>query len=123
MCKAHDCSDTYNGITIGKMLLDYRSIYMYPKGVFGWRIIEAKCKKPYFYDTEKKELSLFVSTAAYEYTFILKFENKELYKEIKNLLFSNRNNFIIVAGQWSSSGFIIKFCTTISSKKQLAIIK
>lgn len=42
MCKSYDCADTYNGITIGRMLLDNRSAYMYPKGVFGWKIIEGK---------------------------------------------------------------------------------
>ncbi|MBE1446146.1 hypothetical protein [Paenibacillus sp. OAS669] len=123
MCKAHDCSDSYNGVTIGKMLLDNRSVYMYPKGVFGWRIIEAKCKKPHFYDSAKKELSLIASTAGEEYTFILKFEDEELFKEIKNVIFSNREYFTVVAGRWSSSGTFNVFCTTLSSKKQLAIIK
>ncbi|MGZ0042356.1 hypothetical protein [Paenibacillus polymyxa] len=123
MCKAHDCSDTYNGVKIGKMLLDNRSVYMYPKGVFGWRIIEAKCKRPHFYDSVKKEISLIASTDEEEYTFILKFESEKLFKEIKNVIFSNRECFTVVAGRWSSSGTFNVFCTTLSSKKQLAIIK
>ncbi|QGG57900.1 hypothetical protein [Paenibacillus sp. B01] len=122
MCKAHDCSDTYNGVTIGHMLLDNRSVYMYPKGVFGWRIIEAKCKKPRFYDSDRKEISLVASTVGEEYTFILIFENELLFKEIKNVIFSNKEYLIVAAGQWSSSGIFNVFCTPVTSRKQLAII-
>lgn len=123
MCKAYDYSDKYNGITIGKMLIDNRSIFMYPKGVFGWRIIETKCKRPRFYDSNKMEISLVASTVGEEYTFILNFDNEGLFKEIKNTIFPNKEYLIVVAGQWSSSGTFNIFCASINSKKQLAIIK
>ncbi len=123
MCKSHDCSDTYNKTTIGQMLLDSRSFYMYPKGVFGWRIIEGKCRRPNFYDAIKMEISLIISADYREYTFILKFDDEILFKEIKNSIFPNRNHLIAVAGDWKSSGCLNVFCTSFSSKKQLAIIK
>lgn len=123
MCKAEDCSGTYNGITIGQMLLDNRSFYMYPKGVFGWRIIEGKCRKPYFYDSTKKEIYLTVSTDSEEYTFTLKFDDEDLFKEIKNDIFPNREYLIIVAGKWGNSGIFNVFCSAFSSTKQLKIIK
>ena len=123
MCKSHDCSDTYNKITIGQMLLDNRSFYMYPKGVFGWRIIEGKCKRPYFYDATKKEILLIATADSKEYTFILNFDDETLFKEIKNMIFLNKDYLVVVAGDWKSSGCFNVFCTAFSSKKQLAIIK
>ncbi len=96
---------------------------MYPKGVFGWRIIEGKCKRPYFYDSTKKEIMLTASTDGEEYTFILKFGEEALFKEIKNDIFPNKEYLIVVAGKWSNSGIFNVFCSTVSSKKQLAIIK
>ncbi|WP_156177877.1 hypothetical protein [Bacillus sp. SA1-12] len=123
MCKNCDYSDTYNGLTIGKMLLDNRSIHMYPKGVFGWRIIEAKPKRPHFYNSTKMEISLFASTIGEEYTFILNFDDEVLFKKIKNDIFPNRESLIVVAGQWISSGTFNVFYIKFSSNKQLAIIK
>ncbi|GAA0377311.1 hypothetical protein GCM10008933_05760 [Paenibacillus motobuensis] len=41
MCKSYPCSHSYNNLVIGQMLLDDRSEYMYPKGVFGNRVIES----------------------------------------------------------------------------------
>lgn len=122
MCKSHDSSDTYNKITIGQMLLDNRSIYMYPKGVFGWRIIEGKCKRPNFYNSTKNEISLIISGDGKEYTFILEFDDESLFKEIKNVIFPNRDYLIAIAGNWRSSGIFNVFCTTFSSKKQYKIV-
>ena len=123
MCKSYACSDTYNKITIGQMLLDNRSFYMYPKGVFGQRLIEGKSKRPRFYDSSKKEISLIISDEGKEYTFILEFDDENLFKEIKNVVFPNRDYLVVVAGKWRSSGSFNVFCTTVSSKKQIAIIK
>ena len=33
MCKAHSCRDMFNGQTIGQILVDSRSIYMFPRGI------------------------------------------------------------------------------------------
>lgn len=96
---------------------------MYPKGVFGWRLIEGKCKRPYFYDSIKKEILLIISADGEEYTFVLKFDDENLFKELKNDIYPNREYLIVVAGNWRSSGSFNVFCTTFLSKKQLAIIK
>ena len=57
MCKAHYCEDTFNLQQIGQILLDSRSVYMYPKGVFGYRIIEAKCRA-HLYDHDDENIYL-----------------------------------------------------------------
>ena len=123
MCKSYDCADTYNGITIGRMLLDNRSAYMYPKGVFGWKIIEGKCKRPHFYDAAKKKIFLTAATDEEKYTFILEFDDETLFKEIKNIVFPNRDYPIVVAGNWMSSGSFNMFCMSFFSDKQLKIVK
>lgn len=41
------CKDTFNNQVIGKILVDDRSIFMYPKGIYGSRFIEAKCRENY----------------------------------------------------------------------------
>lgn len=123
MCKSHDCTDDYNGREIGQMLIDDRSIYMFPKGVFGWRIIEGKRKKPHFYDNGKREITLVAPIKDIKYEFVLKFDDDVLFKEIKNNIYSNRNKVIIVAARWSSSGTYNVFCAPIKSKKQVAILK
>lgn len=123
MCKSYDCADTYNDKEIGQMLVDDRSIYRYPKGVFGWRIIEGKRKKPKFYDNSKLEIALVAPVNTEKYEFILKFEDEKLFKIIKNLIYNNRDKVIVVAAQWAPSGKYNVFSTSFVSKKQLAIIK
>lgn len=91
MCKAHYCKDTFNGQTIGQILLDSRSVYMYPKGVFGYRIIEAKCRA-YLYDNENIYLETPIDNVKYHLK--LHFEDRELFKRMKRLqLFCNRSCF------------------------------
>lgn len=120
MCKSHDCSDLYNGKIIGQMLLDERSAYMYPKGVFGWRLIELKYR---YYSSDRNEIALVGPSNGKEYTFIVKFGDERLFKEINKIVYENRNHLIIVAGEWKSSGKYNTFCTEFKSKKQLAIEK
>lgn len=105
------------------MLIDDRSIGKYPKGIFGLRIIEAKCKKPKFYDASKSEINLITPIKGNEYTLILRFEDKSLFKEMKDKVFPDREHIIVVAGEWESIGTYNVFQTVFSSKKQLKIIK
>lgn len=120
MCKSYDCSDLYNGKIIGQMLLDERSAYMYPKGVFGWKLIELKYR---YYSSDKKEIAFVCLPNGTKYTFIVKFGNEGLFKEIRKNVYENRNHLIIVAGEWNSSGKYNTFCTEIKSKKQMTIVK
>lgn len=121
MCKSYTCTDNYNGQVIGQMLLDDRSEYMYPKGVFGNRIIESKVKTGNFYDPNKKEIYL-MAPSSKKYEFILQVSNAELFDFVRDSLFNNRDKFIIVAGLWESSGTFNAFKTDLASKKQIKII-
>lgn len=125
MCKSYVCTDEYNHVAIGQMLVDDRSAYMYPKGVFGYRIIEGMVSKGYFYNTNKLEIKIagpIRPLINQEYMFILKFEQDSLFKEIKNITYENRDKIIVVAGNWKASGAFNAFYSNITSKKQITII-
>lgn len=70
MCKSYPCSHRYNNLVFGQMLLDDRSEYMHPKGVFGNRVIKSKVKSGAFYDSTKTELRL-VAPSSQKYEFML----------------------------------------------------
>lgn len=120
MCKAHYCKDTFNGQTIGQILLDGRSIYMYPKGVFGYRIIEAKCKK-YLYDDKNIYLETPVDNVKYDLK--LHFEDEELFTRMKKLLYANQNHPIAIAGKWENSRKYNCFFTEVVSDRQIKVLK
>lgn len=123
MCKSHDCSDTYNGVTVGQMLLSDDSEKMYTSGVEGWRLIEAQRKLPKFYVLETMEIHLITPIAKKKYTCILKFTDAKLFREIKDWIYANRDHIFIVAGDWVSSNSENVFSTHITSKNQLTMIK
>ncbi|WP_238651780.1 hypothetical protein [Paenibacillus piscarius] len=124
LCTAYDCSDTYNGIIIGRMLLYDGSAKMYRKStdVNGWRIIEAKRSKPKFYDTGKEEIYLVAPIGKQKFKFLLRFVDDQLYKSIQKELYANKDSKIIVAGEWYSVGTQNEFYATVVSKKQVKII-
>jgi hypothetical protein len=119
MCKSYACNQSYNNQKIGQMLLDDRSEYMYPKGVFGNRIIEANLR---FYCPKKQEIYL-VAPSSKKYEFILKVSNEKLFYRLRDSLYNNRDKFIIVAGSWESSGKFNVFQTELNSTRQIRIIK
>ncbi len=57
MCKQFPPNYSYGNEKIGRMILDDRTAYWYPKGVFGFKIIES-CVKGRFYDNDKNEIYL-----------------------------------------------------------------
>lgn len=120
MCKAHDSRDTFNGQTVGQILVDSRSIYMYPMGVFGYRIIEAKCMSRLYDDT-----NIYLETPIDDAKYKLKlhFADKKLFKEIRDLLYSNRNHVVSIAGKWESSGEYNCFLAEFTSKRQIKVMK
>lgn len=120
MCKFYDCNEEFNHQRIGQILVDKRSIYMYPKGVFGFRLIEAKCKKQLYKD---KSIFLISSLSGDEYEFELRFTNDLLFREIRDLLFANQDKVIVVAGKWEKSGVYNRFFTQFNNKKQIKILK
>lgn len=122
MCKSRPVTDTYGDKEIGEMILDERSLYRYPKGCFGNRIIESYAKSK-LYDNAKKQIYLFAPTNARTYTFILQFKEDSVYREFRERIYNNRNKIIVVAGNWEKSGTYGSFISDVVSKKQVAIIR
>lgn len=122
MCKSFDSIDTYNGVKIGQMIVDDRSEYMYPKGVFGYRLIEGEAIG-YFYNSEKLEIKILAPIASRKYSFILKFDEEKLFHDIQKGIYENRDKIIVIAGKWQSTGKFNIFYADITSKRQVSIIK
>ena len=122
MCKQFPPNYSYGNEKIGKMILDDRTAYWYPKGVFGFKIIEA-CVNGRFYDNDKNEIYLVAPIANPNYNFILSIPDISFYKKIRNMVFENKDKLIIVAGEWKSSNLGYDyFETTIYSDKQISIL-
>ena len=104
------------------MILDDRTAYWYPKGVFGFKIIES-CVKGRFYDSDKNEIYLVAPVANPNYHFILSISDIKLYNKIRNMVFENKDKFIIVAGDWKPSNLGYGyFETKIYSDRQISIL-
>lgn len=122
LCKSFPVGNTYAGKAIGSMILDDRSGYMYPKGCFGNKIIEATVDVK-SYNDNKKEVYLVSPINSKKYAFILSFSDEENYKKIRSEIYNNRDKIIAIAGKWKSSGVYNKFTSKVYGKKQVAIIK
>ncbi|MCQ4085464.1 hypothetical protein [Saccharibacillus sp. JS10] len=125
MCKTHHYTDTYNGHIVGKILVYEGSTEMYSstQDIVGNRIVELKRDKPKFYDSSKNEIHLKAYLGKKEYKFSLKFDDITEFKAIRDEIFNNKDNNIIVAGKWSFSVNENKLVTIILSKKQIKILK
>ena len=122
MCKQFPPNYSYGNEKIGIMILDDRTTYWYPKGVFGFKIIES-CVKGRFYDNDKNEIYLVAPVANPNYHFILSISDINLYKKIRNMVFENQDKFIIVAGDWKPSNLGYGyFETRIYSDRQISIL-
>ena len=122
MCKQFPPNYSYGNEKIGRMILDDRTAYWYPKGVFGFKIIES-CIKGRFYDNEKNEIYLVAPVANPNYHFILSIPDINLYRTIRNMVFENKNKLIIVAGEWNLSKEDRRIIRSIIySNKQITII-
>jgi len=122
MCKQFSPNYSYGNEKIGRMILDDRTTYWYPKGVFGFKIIES-CVKGRFYDNDKNEIYLVAPIANPNYHFILSIPDINLYRKIRNMVFENKDKFIIVAGDWNASNIGYDyFETTIYTDKQISIL-
>ena len=121
ICKRFPPNYSYGNEKIGRMILDDRTAYWYPKGVFGFKIIES-CVKGRFYDSDKNEIYLVAPVANPNYHFILSISDINLYKKIRNMVFENKDKFIIVAGDWKASNLGYGyFETRIYSDRQITI--
>ena len=121
ICKRFPPNYSYGNEKIGRMILDDRTAYWYPKGVFGFKIIES-CVKGRFYDNDKNEIYLVAPIANPNYHFILSIPDINLYRKIRNMVFENKDKFIIVAGDWKASNLGYGyFETRIYSDRQITI--
>lgn len=93
---------------------------MYPKGVFGYRIIEAKCRA-HLYDVENIYLESPIDNVKYQLK--LHFEDTGLYKQLRQSLFNNQNHIITIAGKWKKSEVYNCFVTEVVSNRQIKILK
>lgn len=122
MCKQFPPNYSYGDEKIGRMILDDRTTYWYPKGVFGFKMIES-CVKGRFYNNAKNEIFLVAPVAHPNYHFILSIPDINLYRKIRNMVFENNDKLIIVAGEWKSSNLgYDSFETIIYSDKQISIL-
>ena len=122
MCKQFPPNYSYGDEKIGRMILDDRTAYWYPKGVFGFKIIES-CVKGRFYDSDKNEIYLVAPVANPNYHFILSIPDINLYRKIRNMVFENKDKFIIVAGDWKPSNLGYDyFETMIYGDRQISIL-
>ena len=126
LCKNKQINDEYNGNIIGRMLLDNRSQpIFFKKGVFGNAVIECISWK---YDEANHEIWLRLKNQSY--TFILKFEQANLYQNIKQLIqkhapatYGFKDVQLVIAGTWSKyQNKFNHFETTITSSKQIIAI-
>ncbi len=122
MCKSLDEKSKYGDKEIGKMILDDRSEYRYPKGCFGNKIIEAVVRGK-IYDKNKKEIFVIAPINSQKYSFILSFSDEKLFKTICSEIYNNRDKIVVVAGKWESASKYNSFNTKVYGKKQVAIIK
>ena len=122
MCKQFPPNYSYGNEKIGRMILDDRTAYWYPKGVFGFKIIESFANG-HFYDNDKNEIYLVAPVANPNYHFILSISEINLYRKIRNMIFENKDKLIIVAGEWKSSNLGYDyFETRLYSDKQISIL-
>lgn len=122
ICKSMPPNVKYGDKEIGDMLLDERSFYRYPKGCFGYRLIEAKAEAK-SYDSKKYEIYVKAPIKGNEYSFIMHMQDKDLFSKMRNEIYNNRDKIIVVAGNWESAGKFNHFITEIQSTKQVAVIK
>lgn len=122
MCKQFPPNYSYGNEKIGRMILDDRTAYWYPKGVFGYKIIESFVKGR-FYNNAKNEIYIVAPVANPNYHFILSIPDINLYRTMRNMVFENKDKLIIVAGEWKLSDFGYDyFKAIIYNKKQIAIL-
>lgn len=122
ICKRFSPNYLYGDEKIGRMILDDRTAYWYPKGVFGFKIIES-CVKGRIYDSDKNEIYLVAPVANPNYHFILSISDINLYNKIRNMVFENKDKFIIVAGDWKASNLGYGyFETRIYNDRQISIL-
>ncbi len=130
MCKSFACTQEYGPKAVGEILLDNRSIHMYPNGVTSWHLIEAKCNKKLYNKPDEKnqrggELLLHLLTDNRTLYFVLQFNynDRQLFRNIKDKVYNNQDKTIVVAGDWKTTDTQDTYLVKIVAEKQILIIK
>lgn len=111
MCKSLSETERYAGRKASEMLFNNSG------DCLGNKIVEGKRKKRIYKD-KKEEIYL----ENQNYTFILKFYDTAVYKEIRNKIYNNKDNGnIVVAGNWNRYDEKEIFFTYIIGTKQIYI--
>lgn len=123
ICKERAPKDMYGSEYVGKMLLCDQSAYFWPKGIYGPLIIEGKCRK-FFYKESEEVREIYLDTPIHnsKYNLVLKFGSKKLFKTILSRLFKNRDKIIVVGGLWGAYGVYGTFCIDLKSARQIKIL-
>ena len=122
MCKTRNINDTYNQIKIWKILVDNRANHIYSKGILGPHIIEC-----YFSHYSKENLTIYLKypvddSLKNKYSIGISFNDKKLFKEIRNKLFNNDNDLkypVLVIGNWQYDNKKKLVQTSINSSFQI----
>lgn len=124
MCKSKGIDQLYNGFPINKIIYDSRCQGELSQTINGFRIVECEAIKGKLYDKDQLSISLRApATSPQNGTFVLLFNDKNLFWERQNLIFSNRDKIIIVAGMWESGADARTRYTQVINKKQIIVIK
>lgn len=126
MCKSRGIDQSYNGVPIKSIIFDNRCSGELPQTISGFRIVECQTKNSNYLDYDREQLTITLyapATSLRKGTFVLQFEDQELFKERQKLVFSNRDKIIVVAGIWKSGEDAQSRYTQVSSKRQIVVIK
>lgn len=122
MCKTFSIYDTYAGMHIYDMILDDRSISANDGDFTGNRIIECNGEQGYIYFDDCNEIRLKAPFERKNNKIILKFNDIDLYEDVKSVIYNNREKIIVVAGNWEQKDEKT-LQTNVSSKEQIYIYK
>ena len=124
MCKSRPIADMYGNEEIGAMILDDRSLYRYPKGCFGNRIIEA-CVRGRFYDDKSRKITVYAPIQNPKYSFQLQFEeaDEDVYHAIRKALYNNQEKIVVIAGKWEKTEIFNCFSSKCYGRKQIYMKK
>lgn len=123
LCKSFPIKETYAGKHIYEMILDNRSVTVDNVDFEGNKIIEAYVReRKMLYHKELREIHLRAPLKSDSYHIILKFDNEKFFYKIKDEIYENKNQTIVIAGNWKKLDEKT-LQTNFLSKKQLYIDK
>ncbi|MBE6105751.1 MAG: hypothetical protein E7196_05305 [Anaerovibrio lipolyticus] len=121
MCRSYHAKDCYAGVEIWRMILDDRTVKFYTKGCFGYHLVAGKIDTVY-YDANKLSVNVYVIIGINKYNICLRFKETKLFKFVRDEVYNNKGNYMIVASYWKSAN-LYSMNGEINTKKQILVIK